>query len=758
MPTCLNNIRINGTVTICPDFTRNNIGSVTHTLPPSVEAGSYQDFRLAYTAGYFGIDDSGSIKICWRYAADIGTPQFNDPSSPHYVSAQASNGTSLTLRYDPKDNVRPWGRTIQVKIENGFLREGDRIEVHFGDCTAGSPGIRMQTFCQTNFRFRVLVDPIATYCFQIVPDVRAITIVPGAPVRWRANIPTTGAPHTPFRLLVKAEDRWGNPTAAIPARFFLHPSRPVRGLPESIEIGDRELATSLEGLSVTDAGDIEIAFEPVKNNCGVPFSTNTLAIQDSLEKNHYWGDLHGQSKETIGSGSAEQYFTFARDLAGLDFAGHQGNDFQITGAFWEQLQELSRDFDDPGNFVTFPGYEWSGNTALGGDRNVLFLHEGEQIRRSSHALVDDSDLHTDCNHVTDLMAALRGRQALLISHVGGRYSDVSYHDRLQRSVEVHSSWGTFEWLLSDALKTKQRVGIVCNSDGHKGRPGSSYPGASEFGSYGGLTCILSPILTRAALWDALVHRHHYGTTGTRIHLDVQAKVHGFRLDDDPRTGTVERTPAEQVIMGDVIATDADEIELSFSVRGTAPLIRIDVCDGTEVLQTLRTYSATDLGRRLRVRWSGAAFRGRGRQVNWDGSLSVAGNSVKRVVGFNFLNPERQPLMRYDGSVAWQSVTTGGSSGIDCWLTGNGGHAEVVTQSVSGGIDIANLKVDEQIISGGGLSMELSFSRLPEKLSEHNLDASLRVQKRPGCENSLYIRVLQEDGHMAWSSPIYVVTG
>jgi hypothetical protein len=45
---------------------------------------------------------------------------------------------------------------------------------------------------------------------------------------------------------------------------------------------------------------------------------------------------------------------------------HQGNDFQITTPFWEELQRLTREFLNEGRFVTFPGYEWSGNTVLGG--------------------------------------------------------------------------------------------------------------------------------------------------------------------------------------------------------------------------------------------------------------------------------------------------------------------------------------------------------------------------------------------------------
>jgi hypothetical protein len=55
----------------------------------------------------------------------------------------------------------------------------------------------------------------------------------------------------------------------------------------------------------------------------------------------YWADLHGQSGETIGMGTAEDYFRYARDKAFVDMVGHQGNDFQITDAFWNKLNELT---------------------------------------------------------------------------------------------------------------------------------------------------------------------------------------------------------------------------------------------------------------------------------------------------------------------------------------------------------------------------------------------------------------------------------
>ena len=135
-----------------------SLGSVSCSLRGRVVAGSYRTCRLTYTAGFYGIDDTGSIKVAMRYATDCGVPQFDRPDSPNYTTARASNGARLQLRYDPKDNLRPWGRTLHLKIVQGFLRQGDRIDLTLGDRSNGSPGWRIQTFVERTFELRVLVD------------------------------------------------------------------------------------------------------------------------------------------------------------------------------------------------------------------------------------------------------------------------------------------------------------------------------------------------------------------------------------------------------------------------------------------------------------------------------------------------------------------------------------------------------------------------------------------------------------------------
>src|ERR1051326_2529457 len=153
--------------------------------------------------------------------------------------------------------------------------------------------------------------------------------------------------------------------------------------------------------------------------------------------------------------SAEEYFRYARDKAFVDMVGHQGNDFQITDAFWDKLNALTAQFDAPGKFVCLPGYEWSGNTGMGGDRNVFFRREGRPIRRSSHILVEGETSSEAVTTADKLFEALRGEDCRVIAHVGGRFADLKFaHDgRIERTVEVHSSWRSEE----------RRVGKECRS-------------------------------------------------------------------------------------------------------------------------------------------------------------------------------------------------------------------------------------------------------------------------------------------------------
>jgi|ETNmetMinimDraft_11_1059920.scaffolds.fasta_scaffold03167_2 hypothetical protein len=738
---------------------QNRIGSAGISLTESVVAGEPVSFTITYTAGYFGIDDSGSIKICTRFATDMGRPQFTAPEQPNYVSITASNGATLEYRFDPKDNIRPWDKTIYIKIVKGFFREGDQLLVHYGDPIGGSTGIRMQTFCEETFELKVLVDAFATYQYIEVPESPALKIVPGPATKWVAQIPTMRRVNEAFRLLLKAEDRWGNSTYKTDARFRLTSNFTVNGLPQEINLSSQnEGVLLLDGLSVAEKGDLFIQLNDSSGN--FVCRSNPLRIVEDAELVPYWGELHGQSEETIGTNSINDYFAFARDKAGLDVIVHQGNDFQITTEFWEKIQLMTKEFLDEGQLVTFPGYEWSGNTGLGGDRNVLFFHEGETIRRSSHALVSDlTDVDTDCNSSEALFKSLKGTETVVFAHVGGRYADIQSHEgNLERSVEIHSAWGTFEWLLQDALRNGYRVGIVSNSDGHKGRPGASYPGASMFGSYGGLTCMLSRQLTREKIWESLLRRHHYGTTGNRMFMDVRVLLSkpGRSFMEDPQLGATEAESTQVGIMGDIIQTTEHEVTLQLEIIASAPIEKLEIRNGLTVLETVRPYKPAELGKRIRVIWAGAEYRGRGRETVWDGAASLAGNTIESVSQVNMYNLEKTVTQLDQSHLEWKAVTTGGFGGFDCVLSDpQAGMLTIETAQVNYTVPVAEIGFEELRIDAGGLDRHLRLVRLPDTNPHLQLSLERKLALNASGDNPLYVCVTQEDGHQAWSSPIYL---
>ena len=734
------------------------MGAITLAPAGPFVAGTHAELTLVYTAGTFGIDDTGMVKISWRTTSDMSKPQFDKPQAANFTTVEASNGARLEVWFD-RLNVRPYANTLLIRVGRGYLREGDTLTVRLGDTRQGSPGLRLQTNVEANVELKTSVDAFATYEFCELPAQPAFDLVPGPAASWKAILPSLAIAGEPFRLAVVAEDRWGNPTADAAQGFELKSSRPIEGLPARLEIGMGDGPRVIDNLVASAEGDIDIS---LMADGEVRARANPLRVVKQAGLRRYWGDLHGQSGETIGMGTADAYFRYARDAAFLDMVGHQGNDFQITDAFWKELNRLTAEFDVPGRFVCLPGYEWSGNTGMGGDRNIFFRREGRPIRRSSHILVQGQTSTEAIYTADELFRGLLGEDAVVIAHVGGRYADLKYaHDgRLERAVEVHSTWGTFEWILHDAFEKGYRVGVVCHSDDHKGRPGATRPGASSFGAVGGLTCYFMPELTRDALFEALRQRRHYGTTGVRIFVDLHASFDQpvTAFSDDPQLGPAKEFPVKRAAMGDIIRPGRIPMRLAAEIIGTAPIERVDILHGTSVAQTVRPYGASDLGRRVRLMWQGAEYRGRGRETVWQGKLTVAGNRIARFGQVNFLNPERTVQETAAGTeLAWSSVTTGNLAGIDIWLDdAHQGRISIETNIVSGTVNFAELSDNTIAFDGGGLGRQLSIYRLPETDWSRQVSFEHSVRFPGGADLPVYLRVTQADGNQAWTSPIYLI--
>ncbi|MBT6275796.1 MAG: DUF3604 domain-containing protein, partial [Chromatiales bacterium] len=289
-------------------------------------------------------------------------------------------------------------------------------------------------------------------------------------------------------------------------------------------------------------------------------------------------------------------------------------------------------------------------------------------------------------------------------------------------------------------------------------PGASYPGASVFGAYGGLTCFYAKELTRDGIFDCLRKRHHYGTTGTRLHLDVQAEfaTPAKLYDRDPHAYAGATTSdATSVMMGDIVQTDGASVRLKVEVIAQTPIDRIEVRNGTEVVSTLRPYQDSELGRRFRVLWSGAEYRGRGRDTDWRGRVRFTGNTIERIAKINGWHKERLLERRGPDTVVFEAVTTGNYSGFDVWLDdGDAGQLEVSTNLGEMSVSLADIDAAGVRMDAGGLNRAVTVARLPDANPHREMCGEVDIALRAKGDNPLWVSVYTEDGFQAWSSPIF----
>jgi hypothetical protein len=225
---------------------------------------------------------------------------------------------------------------------------------------------------------------------------------------------------------------------------------------------------------------------------------------------------------------------------------------------------------------------------------------------------------------------------------------------------------------------------------------------------------------------------------------------------DPSAGFAAAERSRRLMMGDIARVADAQVDLTIEVVGSAPIERLDIYDGLELVETVRPYGDGDLGGRVRVAYEGAEYRGRARTTTWDGSLAVAGNRIARTAVINNWNLDRGIQTRDAAGVAWKAVTTGNYGAIDLWLeAGAAGRLAFETAPVSGEAAIAELGAEPRVFAAGGLDRAVRLQRLPDIMTERRMAVRRRLELRPRGDTRLYVRVQQEDGHRMWSSPIYL---
>ena len=283
-----------------------------------------------------------------------------------------------------------------------------------------------------------------------------------------------------------------------------------------------------------------------------------IFLKQGVKMNLYFGDIHNHCGISYGYGALVNALTAARNH--LDFCNVTGHalwpdihdrkpeteylvDFHMQGFKklydnWGNVTDTINKYNEPGNFVTFQGYEM--HSKIYGDHHILSKDNYIPII-------------SDAQNPKDLVEKLKPKNVMAIPHhvaytPGYRGIDWDSLDQtISPVVEVFSKHGCgisdtdpYPYLhtmgprdsrntVITGLQKGHVFGFIASTDHHAGYPGS----------YGdGRIAVYAKEKTREAIWEAIKSRHTYAVTGDKI--QCMFKINGELMGSIiPKTDKIE---------------------------------------------------------------------------------------------------------------------------------------------------------------------------------------------------------------------------
>ena len=552
--------------------------------PESGTIGEWGTWTVRYTAGPAGLPAGGAIQvelpITWHQwlRNSSRAVQATEPSEPFYVSARASReGVRLRCEVqeqhgpdagDPQlvkrprrsldGNNRRYAWVVRVTVEEGALREGDSIDVLYGDRSGGGRGFTPPLWAASPEPVRGAVDSKGDGSFTLLPreEWPLLRVRPAPPVEVAVYLPSISVVGEAHETVVAALDQNLNPSWLDGMRVGL---RVVEGEAElsasEITCGAGEWSARVR-LTPRAAGLIRVRAQSA-DGALFAVSNPSRAVASQPKELLLWGELHGHSELSWdATGPTTDAFRYARDVSALQFYGNADHGESFSAADWERLTRLNAEHLDEGRFVTLLGYENSQKFPFG-HHNVFYRGATGALRHSNDLLLD-----------AFLKEAVEGEAVAIPHHMialgnpSRPNTNWELHDpRFHRVAEIYSGHGQSELSIDDSPLASDvidftltgpaaspsslregwlrghKFGVIASSDNHVARPGRD-----GFG----MAAVWASALTREAIFDALRRRRTFGSTGCRVILD-------FTLNGVPMGGEARLREGEPVrIAGEIV--------------------------------------------------------------------------------------------------------------------------------------------------------------------------------------------------------------
>ena len=754
-------------------------GSGTAIISPEVtNVDSYETWTITYTADKI-IPVGGGIRISCHFTRTCGNPQFFNPNAPNFVSVSTNGKSEIDYKSEHRGLFEyPFTQSrLLIWVLKEPLLKGEQIRIVLGDKSSGSPGFKTPLVSEKNFEFRIEscteVPDVGFPIYRRIEKFPSLDIITKLPAeRIFVVAPSIVKPNEIFRINLIVEDKYRNTVEDFTGTLSLF----LKSITKKKMIGSYNFAIenngkiSINNLKVDSAGTYRFIIETGDN---LVRESNPIICQENAENYKlFWGELHGHTKLSDGYGSADDYFSFAKDKALLNFAAITDHDVELdapdftVNGMWNNIKTAVSNFNNPPNFITLLGWEWSPNRITStteypyGDHNVFYFDNNGTIYPTGN---------NASNSLPELYQNLKFEKSkknkvITIPHVGGAIANLEFHEsNAEPLLEIYSVHGSFESLGQMALERGYKIGFVGGSDSHNGQVGGFPPGggANHF-VHGGLTAVFAKDLTRESLYDALINHRTYATTGKRISID-------FKIND--------------ACMGEEILVN-DPPKIRVNVFGENTVWKVELIKNGKVIHSHFNPILPD--NQINILWrnriekndlsdfdSGFWSR-RLRSVHWNGKVVSSKKDLKFLQTNSFDFPKDKIYSSTSGSIVWKSDTRGDYDGISFEVKNSDSEFLLTFSVQSFGMSAIsqgfikssvnekqtyNYTINPSEIDTKGLVYKinpldeiiiLKGEQINRQIEFEFVDKRLMYR-----ENYYYVRVTQIDGEMAWSSPIWV---
>ncbi len=533
----------------------------------TAQAGTVGTWVLTLTVLAESLEQDEQIKI-QRYNFQIANQLQNEyPKRRDYVTVTSTANVQLDIRL----LNRAHGLVITI---SGRLIKGDKIIVKIGDRDAGSVGSevfwtttlgRLETTLVTNEKTVKAAD-----------DVFIDIICRNEPKCLRLLGPTVITPGEKFSMNLVVYEINRNVVESFAGTVNFQVPENVTGLPAEYTFtkADRGIKV-FENISIDKPGVFRI--KVCLKDKTLQSNSNPVICELNPAARIYWGDLHahswGDSQMLMMHDCTDKINPFSRHkqarLVGRFDYSAPGPMAMPDGPerkkIWQMYLEAFDKNDQPGIYVPFMAMEM--HPGLVGDRTIIFRNRQEHIPPSS--------FKTPVEKVYELYGARD--DALLETHIGGSVPYFEeYKPENEKLVEVVSAFGNAEWLLQKNLQTGFHPAITGASDLHLGLFGApraveTFRGRfigrlnvrdSGFGN-GPVGAVIADSCIRQSLWESLLERKGYATTGDRIYVKLRA--------DDFQMGQIANLP--------------EKFNIKLTVSGQEIIEKIDLIVGINLAKS-----------------------------------------------------------------------------------------------------------------------------------------------------------------------------